>query len=309
MPRYLLSAVRSSKRRWVLPTLTATGAATGAVLLLQDGEDTVVTGELEPKLPTFSLEQVQQHSWVVYEHGVYDVMEFARNHPGGAKVLQAAGKSVELFWQQSEPHMRTGVAEALDGLRIGNLNQEDFNMMQDVKETQSTALQEFFFIEGASAAAPKVDLDTFELKICGASTEVSLSLSDLKTQFKQHKVMSTIRCIAPRATDVSSGKPAARVPAEWTGVLLADVLTSLGITSTDDIEQVRFEALDTDKQGRAFGSSISAATAMDRDAGVLLAYEMNGARIPKEHGFPLRVVVPGTTGARNVKFVHRIIVM
>jgi sulfite oxidase len=39
---------------------------------------------------------------------------------------------------------------------------------------------------------------------------------------------------------------------------------------------------------------------------VLLAYEMNGAHLRPEHGFPLRVVVPGYVGARSVKWLSRV---
>ncbi|EEY60060.1 sulfite oxidase, putative [Phytophthora infestans T30-4] len=204
------------------------------------------------------------------------MQQFESNHPGGASILQATGKSVELFWQRSEPHTRKGVSETLKGLRIGNLSHEDFDRIQNAKENNSAALRKLFFIE----ETPEGD--------------VSLSLADLKTRFKQHKLTSTIRCATPRAAGATSEKTATLAPAEWAGVLLADV---------------RFEALDTDKQGRAFGASIPVTTALDREVGVLLAYEMDGACIPKEHGFPLRVVVPGATGARNVKFVHRIVLM
>ncbi|KAK1929612.1 putative sulfite oxidase [Phytophthora citrophthora] len=294
-------------RRWALLTL-ATGTATLAVFAVREDDSTVKSGELKPELPMFSMQQVQQssRSWVVFRHGVYDVTDFARDHPGGTKILQATGKSVEIFWQQSEPHSRAEVPETLEELRVGNLTLEDYDKMQDVKSNQdigSAALQRFFFIEG-TLSTPDVDLNTFQLTICDDS-EVSLSLVDLKTLFKQQTVTTAIRCSTPRG---DGGKTVTRVPAEWTGVLLADVLAIVGIATEEGIGHVRFEALDVDKQGRKFGASIPAATALDREVGVLLAYEMNGAPIPKEHGFPLRVIVPGTTGARNVKFVHRIII-
>lgn len=38
----------------------------------------------------------------------------------------------------------------------------------------------------------------------------------------------------------------------------------------------------------------------------IIAYEMNGEPIPRDHGFPLRAIVPGNVGARNVKWVTKI---
>lgn len=48
--------------------------------------------------------------------------------------------------------------------------------------------------------------------------------------------------------------------------------------------------------------------ALDPRCEVLLAFEMNGKPLPLDHGFPVRVIVPGVAGARNVKWLGRIAV-
>jgi sulfite oxidase len=55
------------------------------------------------------------------------------------------------------------------------------------------------------------------------------------------------------------------------------------------------------------GASIPVAKGKNPWGDVLLAYEMNGQVLPRDHGFPLRVVVPGVVGARNVKWVQKIV--
>ena len=55
-----------------------------------------------------------------------------------------------------------------------------------------------------------------------------------------------------------------------------------------------------------YDASIPIEKALDPRADVLLAYEMNGETLPREHGYPVRVVVPGGIGARNVKWCTKI---
>ena len=55
---------------------------------------------------------------------------------------------------------------------------------------------------------------------------------------------------------------------------------------------------------QGYGSSIPAAKAGSEE--VLLAWEMDGLPLPRLHGGPVRVVVPGYIGARSVKWVSRI---
>jgi sulfite oxidase len=44
-------------------------------------------------------------------------------------------------------------------------------------------------------------------------------------------------------------------------------------------------------------------TVIDRNNEVIFAYEMNGVDIPVDHGYPVRLIVPGHIGARSCKWV------
>lgn len=39
---------------------------------------------------------------------------------------------------------------------------------------------------------------------------------------------------------------------------------------------------------------------------VMIAYEMNGEELPRDHGYPVRMLVPGVVGARSVKWLKSI---
>jgi DMSO/TMAO reductase YedYZ molybdopterin-dependent catalytic subunit len=95
--------------------------------------------------------------------------------------------------------------------------------------------------------------------------------------------------------------------AEWTGVSLSAVLEMAGPLATA-IEVLCVGAdtgAPTDVGARiAYERSLPIADAMRDD--VLLAYAMNGHDLPREHGAPLRLIVPGWYGMASVKWLARL---
>ena len=101
---------------------------------------------------------------------------------------------------------------------------------------------------------------------------------------------ATLACIDnPAGGDLISN-------ALWRGVGLADLLRTAGVR--DGAVDVVFMAIDD------YVDSIAVERAMK--PGCLLAYEMNGAALNSAHGAPLRAIVPGVFGMKNVKWITRI---
>jgi DMSO/TMAO reductase YedYZ molybdopterin-dependent catalytic subunit len=95
--------------------------------------------------------------------------------------------------------------------------------------------------------------------------------------------------------------------AEWTGASLHAVLESASVRPT--IVEVLFRGADEGVPkdlGRriAYERSLPIDVALRED--VIVAYAMNGEPIPREHGGPLRLIVPGWYGMASVKWLERI---
>src|SRR3954454_8771821 len=96
--------------------------------------------------------------------------------------------------------------------------------------------------------------------------------------------------------------------AEWTGAPLAAVLDQAGVS--DGAVEVVLTGADRGVQDGVehdYERSLPLEEAMQQD--VLLAYEMNGAPLLPQHGFPVRAIVPGWYGMTQVKWLRRITVV
>lgn len=162
---------------------------------------------------------------------------------------------------------------------------------------------------------PRIDEASYQLTIDvgDGSDEKTYTLSDLRTKFPQHTITAVLQCSGNRRAHMNegAGREASGLKwdvgaisnAEWRGPLLRDVLRDAGLDLDQPGESLRHaQFLGED----AYGASIPLEKAIDPRGDVLLACEMNGETLPPDHGYPVRVVVPGNTGARSVKWVNQV---
>jgi len=174
--------------------------------------------------------------------------------------------------------------------------------------------QQHFYIR-THGSIPAVDPTSYRLLITGlVQRKRELSLDELRSMSPVHTVTATLECAGNRRGELMAVKPIpGEVPwgadvigtATWQGVPLREVLRAVGVEA--DARYVAFSSLDEaqfEGEKVSFGSSIALEKALSPD--VLLAYEMNDAPLAPEHGFPLRVIVPGYIGARSVKWLREI---
>ena len=170
-----------------------------------------------------------------------------------------------------------------------------------------TPTDQFFFIQHYNK--PEIDGAAYRLKLTGLFRKpLELSLADLRSM-PSTDVVNGYECSgnSARATQGLSSN------GRFTGVRLRDVLQRAGVD--DKAREVVFFGADkgnedvvfrqqTLKMQQQFARSITLENAMKPEP--LLAWALNGQPLGRDHGFPIRVVMPGWYGVANVKWLSEI---
>jgi DMSO/TMAO reductase YedYZ molybdopterin-dependent catalytic subunit len=158
---------------------------------------------------------------------------------------------------------------------------------------------------------PDLDAAAYALRVDGLVREpLSLTLDDLRAR-PAVTVPIVMECagagrarLSPRPVSAPWHDDAVGC-AEWTGTPLRGLLEQAGLA--DDAAELVFTGHDRGvDQGveQDYQRSLTIDDAMRDD--VLLAYAMNDAPLPPQHGFPLRLLVPGWYGMASVKWLRSI---
>eukprot|EP01036_Dinobryon_divergens_P027779 gene27779-36606_t len=99
----------------------------------------------------------------------------------------------------------------------------------------------------------------------------------------------------------------------WTGARLIDVLRLAGIESIEQFPPGLFVRFASEHEkggdklpGGVYGTSIPLEKALDPSQDVIIAYMYNGKLLTPDHGFPVRLIIPGYIGGRMIKWITNI---
>ncbi|MDQ6713277.1 MAG: sulfite oxidase [Candidatus Dormibacteraeota bacterium] len=161
---------------------------------------------------------------------------------------------------------------------------------------------------------PRVDPSEWRLVIGGqVRRPLTLTLDEIKGRPAVTRAV-TLECAGNGRANLSP-RPVSQPwlfeavgTAEWTGTPLRPLLEAAGPLA--GALQVVFTGLDRGVQGgveQQYERSLTIAEASREE--ILLAYAINGQPLPPQHGFPLRLVVPGWYGMTHVKWLRSITVV
>jgi DMSO/TMAO reductase YedYZ molybdopterin-dependent catalytic subunit len=212
----------------------------------------------------------------------------------------------------------TSMAEILRSSSVGLIirQKEPNNLETPFDQIDSFLTPTQLFYIRSHFSAPKLDLASYQLRIDGAVRKpFSLSYKELRDMPSETRV-AILECagnsrvfLVPQARG-AQWELGAVGNAEWTGVPLTALLERAGVE--EDACEIVLEGADqgTVAEEPVPPEPISYARSLPRDKAmqpeVLITYQMNGADLSQDHGYPVRAIVPGQYGMASVKWLTHI---
>jgi DMSO/TMAO reductase YedYZ molybdopterin-dependent catalytic subunit len=170
-----------------------------------------------------------------------------------------------------------------------------------------TPKDQFFAVQ--HFGRPEIDAATFRLKITGmVNKPKEFTVADLRSM-RPTELVAGYECSgnSPRSVQGLSSN------GRWTGVRLSSLLKEAGVQprarevvffgADRGVQDIVFRQ-QTFKLEQQFGRSITLENAMKPEP--LVVYALNGDPLTREHGFPVRLLMPGWYGVANVKWLEEI---
>ena len=175
--------------------------------------------------------------------------------------------------------------------KLKNIKQKGFEdpKLSPLLNSEVTPTEMFYRID-KNALVPEVNAQTWNLNVKGlVNKPLTVNYQEIRSMTSVEQ-FATLECVSNKiGGDLIS-------TAAWKGVHLKDILGLAGVRP--GVKYVVFRCAD----GYDVGIPI------DRGLldGSILAYEMNGASLTAEHGFPVRAIIPGLYGMMNPKWITEI---
>lgn len=166
----------------------------------------------------------------------------------------------------------------------------------------------------AQTRSPEVDAATYRLRVGGfVDRPLEFTLEQLKARADRREEAVTLEC---SGNSTRPNRMAGLLSnGVWTGVGLKSILDEAGVKP--EAREVLFLGLDLEREKKfqagnreyeaPHGRSLPVADALHPET--MLAFALNGQPIPRDQGFPVRLLIPGWYGMTQVKWLGRIEVL
>ena len=237
---------------------------------------------------------------------------------GAAAVLAACGD----YWQPSS-NLETPAVESLSTAEESSwfkdpspfIRRDDKGLEARLENMQGLITPRHLFFVRNNSVSVDLDASDWRLSVEGDAVESPMELSYERIRnLPSRTLVSYLECagnhramfdiVQGRAADGTQWMTGAIGNGEWTGIPLRDVLELAGIM--ESAVSVLLIGQDTESPEGGFRRVVPVEKAMHPDT--LLAYALNGDTLPRDHGYPLRALLPGWVGSSSIKWLSRIVV-